>query len=218
MAWTTIAAVVVFPCPCHRQATAERRDLREQVGSVQLTRLGRLPLGIVRWHGGRVHDLGAGRHVLGGVAEEGLDPVPAQACGVARLSAVGPGHLGAERPGDEGETTHPGPADADEMKPTPRPVGRSPACRPHPCRSSTTTGMSRVVLRWYSSYGGQDSVISRQSSGFSSGVAVRARAVKRSPRTWTVTSGSATRFRYHEGCSSAPPLEATTTWSSPCFL
>ena len=30
-----------------------------------------------------------------------------------------------------------------------------------------------------------------------------------------VTSGFATRFRYHDGCAGAPPLEATTTIRSP---
>lgn len=49
-----------------------------------------------------------------------------------------------------------------------------------------------------------------QSSGFSSAVAVRARAVNRSPSTWTSTSGLDCRLRYQLGGASAPPLDATT--------
>jgi hypothetical protein len=46
--------------------------------------------------------------------------------------------------------------------------------------------------------------------GFSSAVAVRASALKRSPLTWTSTSGFSFRFRYQAGGVSEPPLEATT--------
>ncbi len=46
-------------------------------------------------------------------------------------------------------------------------------------------------------------------SGFSSDVAVRARAVNLSPFTCTFTSGSACRFGYQSGGSSAPPFDAT---------
>jgi hypothetical protein len=41
-------------------------------------------------------------------------------------------------------------------------------------RSKITTGISRAVLCWYSSYAGHSAVIVRQRPGFSSGVAVRA--------------------------------------------
>jgi len=53
-------------------------------------------------------------------------------------------------------------------------------------------------------------VIVFQSAGFSAGVAVRARALKRSAMTWTCTTGCATRFSYQLGCAGAPPREATT--------
>ena len=52
-------------------------------------------------------------------------------------------------------------------------------------------------------------VMIRHSSGFSSGVAVRAWAWNRSPLICTSTSGSAPMFRYQAGGLSAPPREAT---------
>ena len=69
-----------------RQAAAQRRDLREQLGAVKLASLGGAALGIVGRHRGRVHDLGARGDVLRPVPEHGLDPVLAQALGVARLA------------------------------------------------------------------------------------------------------------------------------------
>ena len=60
-------------------------------------------------------------------------------------------------------------------------------------RSRTTTGISRSVLVWYSSYGGHCTAASRQSRSRSSPEAVRAVAGKRSPSTSSSTCGSATQ-------------------------
>ena len=131
-----------------RQAAAKRRDLREQLRAMQLASAGGETLGVVRRHRGRVHDLGAGGDVLGPVPEHRLDPVLAQPLHVAGLRPVRAGDRGAELAGDDREPAHPRPADADEVEPPRRPVLGGPG---HSSRSSTTTGISRAVLRWYSS-------------------------------------------------------------------
>ena len=51
--------------------------------------------------------------------------------------------------------------------------------------SMITTGISRGVRCWYSSYGGQIATIFFHRAGFSAGEAVRARALKRSAITCT---------------------------------
>ena len=75
--------------------------------------------------------------------------------------------------------------------------------------------MTRSVLWAYSSYNGKMRVIWAQRGRRSDGAATRARAVNRRVPTCTPTLGSARRFLNHSGSSSAPPLEATTTKSSP---
>ena len=127
----------------HRQAPAQRGDLREQLGAVQLPPLGGQTLRIVRRHRGREHNLGAGGHVVRAVPERGLDPVLAQTLGVARSRPVRAGDARAELAGDDREPAHARPTDADEVEPPRRPVLCGPG---HPSRSSTTTGISRVVL------------------------------------------------------------------------
>ena len=98
---------------------------------------------------GRVHDLRAGGDVGGGVADHRLDPVLAQPLGVGGLGAVGAGHLRAERTGA---------IRASPLMPAP-PIPTK--CRRREdqsliwwrsaascyARSSTTTGMSRLVLQ-----------------------------------------------------------------------
>jgi hypothetical protein len=124
-----------------RQAAAQRRDLREQVGSVKLASRCQA-LGILRPHGRRVHDLGARGDVPGAVTDERLDPVLAQPLGVRGLGAIRSRDLRTERFGDEGQATHPGAADADEVQPSRGPVLAAQV------RSSTTTGISRSVFCW----------------------------------------------------------------------
>src|SRR5881409_2269070 len=76
---------------------------------------------------------------------------------------------------------------------------------------SSTTGMLRLVPAWYSSYAGHCAVMIGQTRRLSSGVPVRALTGRTLSRTWILTSGCATRFRYHPGFSGAPPFDATTT-------
>ena len=97
------------------QAALERRDLGEQIGPVQLAAR-RHALGILGRDRGRVDDLGAGGHVLGGVADPRLDPVLAQPGRVGRLGAIRAGDPGPERAGDQGQAAHAGAADADEVQ------------------------------------------------------------------------------------------------------
>ena len=140
--------------PGHGQAALDRGDLSQQLGAVQLASGGGHALRVLGRNRRRVHDLRAGRDVLGPVAEHGLDPPLAQDLGVARVGTVGARHARTQPIGDQGQPAHAGPADADEVKLAVRPVhpGRSRAPgRTHSSRSSTTTGMSRSVLRWYSS-------------------------------------------------------------------
>src|SRR2546427_935210 len=76
---------------------------------------------------------------------------------------------------------------------------------------SSTTGMSRLVPAWYLSYSGHSAVMVGQTRFLSSAVPVRALTGRTLSRTWIFTSGCATRFRYHPGCSGAPPFDATMT-------
>src|SRR6266508_578802 len=80
---------------------------------------------------------------------------------------------------------------------------------------STTTGRSRRAFLWYLAYSGKPSITRSHSRGLSSAVAGRARAGNRSAPTCTATSGSATRLRYQSGYLGSPPLDTTTTYSSP---
>jgi len=48
-----------------------------------------------------------------------------------------------------------------------------------------------------------------QTRFLSSAVPVRALTGRILSRTWIFTSGCATRFRHHPGCSGAPPFDAT---------
>src|SRR5437899_3268054 len=66
--------------------------------------------------------------------------------------------------------------------------------------------MSRLVPAWYLSYSGHSAVMVGQTRFLSSAVPVRALRGRTLSRTWIFTSGCATRFRYHPGCSGTPPL------------
>src|SRR6266508_4247666 len=83
------------------------------------------------------------------------------------------------------------------------------------CGASRTIGITRSVFCAYSSYSGKMRAIWAQRGLRSAEDATRARAVNRRVPTCTPTLGSAWRFLNHAGSSSAPPLEATTTKSSP---
>ena len=83
------------------------------------------------------------------------------------------------------------------------------------CGVSRTIGITRSVFCAYSSYSGKMRAIWAQRGLRSAGDATRARAVNRRVPTCTPTLGSAWRFLNHAGSLSAPPLEATTTESSP---
>ena len=103
---------------------------------------------------GRVDDLGAGRDIGRRVAEDGFDPVLAQALQIAGLGSVRAGHRSAELPGDQRQAAHPGSADADEMQPAAVPVlcRRSQATRLSGRRSHRRATMRSVSLgrglRW----------------------------------------------------------------------
>ncbi len=84
-----------------------------------------------------------------------------------------------------------------------------------PVRSSTTTGISRVVLRLVVAVVGEDLRHRPPQPRLLVGAGGCARAWKRSPFTCTSTSGSASRFRYQRGCLGAPPRDATTSRRSP---
>ena len=80
---------------------------------------------------------------------------------------------------------------------------------------SRTIGITRSVSCAYSLYSGKMRAIWGQRGSRSAEDATRARAVNRRVPTWTPALGSARRFLNQSGSWSAPPLEATTTKSSP---
>src|SRR5690606_16611953 len=115
-------------------------------------------------------------------------------------------------------STPAGKASDDHPRTLSTPPGR---VRPRPPRtqrfgSRTTTGISRSVLRRYSSYVGNTAAMIRHNLSRSSPVAVLARAANRSAFTCTRTSGSTRRVLYQSGWSAAPPLDATTTYHPSC--
>src|SRR3712207_8319057 len=61
-------------------------------------------------------------------------------------------------------------------------------------------------------------MIRGQSLALSSSVAVRAIMVRVEPAVVARTSGLARRLRYHAGCRSSPPNEATSTRRSPSTI
>ena len=150
--------------PGDGQAAAQRGDLGEQVGAVQLAAAA--PPGARDCRPGPRSSTrprrrrGRSRRAW---PIDRLDPVLAQPLGVARTRPRSdPVTVRAERVRDQRQPAHAGAADADEVQPARGPVRRPgsspwPASRAatagprHSSRSSTTTGISRAVLRWYSS-------------------------------------------------------------------
>ena len=88
---------------------------------------------------------------------------------------------------------------------------RQLAHRPYPRRSSTTTGMTRVVFFWYSAKFGLWAACCAKSRSRSAPSVTLARPSNVSRPTSTVTTGFARRLWYHAGWVGAPPFEATMT-------
>jgi hypothetical protein len=81
----------------------------------------------------------------------------------------------------------------------------------YPRRSSTTTGMTRVVRRCYSAKFGLVAARCANSRSRSAPSVTLAHASNVSPPTSTVTAGCASRLWYHAGWVGDPPFEATMT-------
>ena len=115
--------VVVLPwVPVTAIVGAQPGELAEQLGAVQLAlRRARAPAtrsGLSAGIAVETHDLGAARHVVGGVAGGRRDAGGAQARGVRRAGgAVGARDRGAERVRDERQPAHAGAADPHEVQP-----------------------------------------------------------------------------------------------------